>query len=155
MAQMPTVEPLVIKFRRTGRGDWESVLNPRSLRLETTPDGMLHYTLEAERVDDRRPKGSFTAQVIIAQNYVASSDLRFLGRVEIDYRGDWRSGGASVTMVVRPGPLPELPPVHRAYEQRTASLVSITGKGAGIAEILASFEAAEPLVETLGRLTIT
>ena len=139
MTEEPTPKrsPLEVLFCPEGQSEWVSLESPQNLQKKTDAAGHIGFSLECKGLgfQPRDPIGQFFARLLVLQNFLASSDLKYFPRAMISYR--IRTDKTELEIQSAEAELPTLPQGFAGWEGRNPTHLSFNAKPRELEELLA------------------
>ncbi len=120
--------PLEVQLLVSGLGEWIALENPRGLQIQADVVGHFGFRLECDGLGFR-PRdhiGQFFAHFLVLQNYLASTDLKYLPKAAVSYR-IFRDK-IEVEVQAYPSDLPTLPQGFAGWEGRNPTHLTYNAK---------------------------
>ncbi|MCX7784346.1 MAG: hypothetical protein N2318_11975 [Meiothermus sp.] len=120
--------PLEIQLLIGGQTEWLTLENPRNLQTKADVVGHFGFRLECDGLGFR-PRdhlGQFFAHFLVLQNYLASTDLKYLPKAAVSYR--IFADKIELEVQAYPTDLPTLPQGFAGWEGRNPTHLTYNAK---------------------------
>ncbi|WP_299430609.1 hypothetical protein [uncultured Meiothermus sp.] len=117
-----------IQLLISGQTEWLPLENPRNLQTRASVEGHFGFRLECDGLGfrPRDHMGQFFAHFLVLQNYLASTDLKYLPKAAVSYR--IFSDKIELEIQAYPADLPALPQGFAGWEGRNPTHMTYNAK---------------------------